>query len=208
MFVGTRSCFILGGNRLCGEDQEKKLLFSLPASFTSFIFPAYFSLYLHSLSSLYLLFYVSHFLNLSSSSFFHRLLSISLCTPTRSDSDCYTRRIAPSTLTPCCKSFMENAEVFLRGNAYYLWFGLQFVLLPGHRARATVFFLCCFLGCFFVDCCSAGALRFLEGYKEGGRPGSRDYSSKTQTKCRTGIESTGVSIQITISSSCLLSSLH
>lgn len=48
------------------------------------------------------------------SPFFLMPFSISRCTPTCSEVDCYTRRIAPYTLTPCCKSFIESVEVFLK----------------------------------------------------------------------------------------------
>ncbi len=130
------------------------------------------------------------FLNLSAlslsplSAFFFFLVSfsISLCTPTRSDIDCYARRIAPYTLTPCCKSFIDNVEVFLREACIISEFGCSLCSCLG--AGPVLQFYCC---------CSAVALCL--GWVQGRRlAGRRDYSANTQTECRTGIERTGVSI--------------
>lgn len=85
--------------------------------------------------------------------FFLASLPISLRTPTCSDVDCYARRIAPYTLTWCCKSFIENAEVFLGEACITSTFGCG---------------LCSWLGAEPVpqfQCCSSVAL-CLKGYAE------------------------------------------
>lgn len=67
--------------------------------------------------------------------------SISRCTPTCSYIDCYARRIAPYTLTLCCKSFIENIEVFLREACIISEFGCSLCSCLGTR---PVQFHCCF----------------------------------------------------------------
>lgn len=113
--------------------------------------------------------------------FFLVSFSISLCTPTRSDIDCYARRIAPYTLTLCCKSFIESGEVFLREACIISEFGCSWCSCLG--AGPVLQF----------HCCSAVARCFgrIQGRRLAGR---RDYSANTQTKCRTGIGRTGMSI--------------
>lgn len=79
--------------------------------------------------------------------------SISRCIPTCSEVDCYTRRIAPYTLTPCCKSFTESVEVFLKEACIISEFGPAW-------ASGQHYSFCC---------CSAAALCFGRRGKEAGR---------------------------------------
>lgn len=107
------------------------------------------------------LFYISHSespLSPYCPLFFHVSFSISLCTPTRSDADCYARRIAPYTLTLCCKSFIGNVEVFLREACIISEFGSSQCSCLG--AGPVVQFLLLFCGSSFA----------LKGYRERGRP--------------------------------------
>lgn len=162
-------------------------ILSLPISLSSSLYASHF-ISLHFYPLTFSVLCSTLFLNLSSFSpsfavrFFPLVsFSISLCTPTRSDIDCYARRIAPYTLTLCCKSFIENGEVFLRETCIISEFGCS---------------LCSCLGAgpaLQFHCCSAVALRFgrIQGRRLAGR---RDYRANTQTKCTTGIERTGISI--------------
>lgn len=127
--------------------------------------PLYFTLFISSLysrfislcvypstSSFYILFWISpSFI----SPFFLMPFSISRCTPTCSEVDCYTRRIAPYTLTPCCKSFIESVEVFLKEACIISEFGPAWA--SGQR--------------YSFCCCSAAALCFgrIEGRRLAGR---------------------------------------
>lgn len=100
------------GNYSITREDDDKLLFSFhPVSLSLSVLPTLspftFSLLCFTLLSEFLPF-------LSTVCFFLVSFSISLCTPTCSDTDCYARRIAPYTLTLCCKSFIENVEIFLR----------------------------------------------------------------------------------------------
>lgn len=117
--------------------------------------------------------------------FFLASLPISLHTPTCSDIDCYARRIAPYTLTWCCKSFIENIEVFLGEACITSAFGCS---------------LCSWLGAEPVphfQCCSSVAL-CLKGYTEEGWPVGRIIARHTITTCRTGIQKTDFSVSISV----------
>lgn len=143
---------------------KKRKDFSKRSLKTRFLSPLFHSLYLLSLVPLYLpvclsqhLLFLYPFLNLS---FFHfpfflMPFSISRCTPTCSEVDCYTRRIAPYTLTPCCKSFIESVEVFLKEACIISEFGPAWA--SGQR--------------YSFCCCSAAALCFgrIEGRRLAGR---------------------------------------
>lgn len=117
--------------------------------------------------------------------FFLASLPISLRTPTCSDVDCYAQRIAPYTLTWCCKSFIENAEVFLGEACITSTFGCT---------------LCSWLGAEPVpqfQCCYSVAL-CLKGYAEDGWPVGRIIARHTITTCRTGVQKTDFSVSISV----------
>lgn len=109
---------------------------------TRFLSPLFHSLYSRfislcvypSTSSFYILFWISPSFV---SPFFLMPFSISRCTPTCSEVDCYTRRIAPYTLTPCCKSFIESVEVFLKEARIISEFG------PAWASGQRYSFCCC-----------------------------------------------------------------
>lgn len=112
--------------------------------------------------------------------FLFAVLSISPRTPTRSDIDCYARRIAPYTVTSRCKSFIENVEVFPREACIILEFGCGLCSCLGAGPAATVLLLFC-----------SSSLLFLEGYggmEAGRQEGLQRKHTHTQTKCRTGID--------------------
>lgn len=152
---------------------KQKLLFSHPLCFTFCYFYTshliFFQFYTFTLSILFF----TLILNLSFF-FLHRLLlflvpfSISPCKPTRSNIDCLARRIAPYTPALCCKSLIENFEVFPRKACIISEFGCS---------------LCSCLGAGPVlqfYCCSAVTLCFrkIQGRRLAGR---RDYSANTQS---------------------------
>lgn len=101
-------------------------------------------------------------------------LSISRRTPTCSDVDCYARRIAPYTLTCCCKSFIENVEVFSREGG-----GGGERVLPPRLAPSFVLFS-------WPGARRAPRFRSrLQGSAEGGRKGREDYGTNAVTTRRT-----------------------
>lgn len=108
----------------------------------------------------------SSFSFLSTSAFFLVSVSISFCTPTRSGIACYTRRIAPCTLTLCWKSFKENIKVFLKQTCIISEFGSSLCSCPGVGPVLQFY------------CCSAAAFYFakIQGRRQAGRG---DYSANT-----------------------------
>lgn len=121
------------------QENKKKLLFSLSLCFFSSSNASHFICFL----SLHLLHFMFHTLYESLLLFLFAVLSISPRTPTRSDIDCYARRIAPYTVTSRCKSFIENVEVFLREACIILEFGCGLCSCLGAGPAATVLLLFC-----------------------------------------------------------------
>lgn len=157
--------------------------YSLSTIYFTFFFSPYFPLHLPSSSQ----FYVSHLFS-RLSAFVLVFFSISRCTPTCSDIDCYARRIAPYTLTLCCKSNIESTEVFLREARIISEFGFSLCCM-GTR---PVQFHCCFA---VAPCFGRIQERRLAGRK--------DYSRNTQTTCLwIGRKRTGISIKSAFSCPC------